>query len=117
MIELPAARSVQVNPDQGRLREMALENRERITLTEFGNLNYRADVTSRLGNSTFFVSDEEIHKNRISREEAARVLACTQQANASSASGRGLNHFIRTNTPCAVRRSAADRSSPSPRRD
>ncbi len=71
MIELPAARSVQVNPDQGRLREMALDNRERITLTEFGNLNYRADVTSRLGNSTFFVSDEEIHKNRISREEAA----------------------------------------------
>lgn len=38
--------------------------------TEFGNLNYQAQVTARLKNSTFFVSDAEIHQNRISREEA-----------------------------------------------
>ena len=57
------------NPEQELLRELALQN-PRVTLTEFGNLNYRAEVTSRLGRSTFFVSDEEIHQNRISRAEA-----------------------------------------------
>jgi phosphoenolpyruvate carboxykinase (ATP) len=41
-----------------------------VTVTEFGNLNYRTDVTSRLNDSTFFVADHEIPKNRISREEA-----------------------------------------------
>lgn len=39
-------------------------------VTEFDNLNYRADVTARLKNSTFFVTDEENHQNRISRAEA-----------------------------------------------
>lgn len=43
----------------------------RLTVTEFDNLNYRADVTARLKNSTFFVADQEIHQNRISSEEAA----------------------------------------------
>lgn len=42
----------------------------RVTETEYGNLNYQAEVTARLKNSTFFVSDTEIHQNRISRAEA-----------------------------------------------
>jgi phosphoenolpyruvate carboxykinase (ATP) len=42
----------------------------RLTATEFGNLNYQAEVTARLKNSTFFVSDTEIHQNRIPRAEA-----------------------------------------------
>lgn len=59
------------NPSDDVLREMALANRDRVTLTEFGNLNYRADVTARLSRSTFFVSDREISQNQISLEEAA----------------------------------------------
>jgi len=42
----------------------------RLSETEYGNLNYTAEMTARLGNSTFFVSDVEIHQNRISRTEA-----------------------------------------------
>ena len=42
----------------------------RLTETEYGNLNYQAVITARLKNSTFFVSDREIHQNRISRSEA-----------------------------------------------
>jgi phosphoenolpyruvate carboxykinase (ATP) len=57
------------------LREMALANPDRVTETEFGNLNYRADVTARLKNSTFFVADHEIHQNRISRAEAEEWAA------------------------------------------
>ncbi len=70
MVELPPARSVERNPSQDRLRELALERMPRITETEFGNLNYQAEVTARLKNSTFFVSDREIRQNRISRSEA-----------------------------------------------
>ena len=44
----------------------------RVTVTEFGNINYQADVTARLKNSTFFVSDEEISQNRMTRAEAER---------------------------------------------
>lgn len=43
----------------------------RVTETEFGNLNYRAEVTARLKNSTFFVADAENHQNRITSAEAA----------------------------------------------
>jgi phosphoenolpyruvate carboxykinase (ATP) len=70
MPELPSARSVEQNPSAARLRELALEHMPRLTETEFGNLNYEAKVTARLKNSTFFVSDVEIHQNRISRAEA-----------------------------------------------
>jgi len=70
MFELPSARSVERNPGDERLRELALAHMPRITVTEFGNLNYRAEITARLKNSTFFVSDVEIHQNRISRAEA-----------------------------------------------
>jgi len=75
MFELPVARSVERNPDDGRLRELAFAHMPRITETEFGNLNYRAEVTARLKNSTFFVSDVEIHQNRISRVEAEEWAA------------------------------------------
>ena len=70
MFELPSARSVEQNPSAARLRELALEHMPRLRETEFGNLNYEAEVTARLKNSTFFVSDVEIHQNRISRAEA-----------------------------------------------
>ncbi|HLE95285.1 MAG TPA: phosphoenolpyruvate carboxykinase (ATP) [Acidimicrobiia bacterium] len=70
MVELPNAASVEHNPSQERLRELALASMPRLTLTQFGNLNYEAEVTARLKNSTFFVADEEIHQNRISRAEA-----------------------------------------------
>ena len=70
MTRLPPARSVLQSPDNERLRELALDRMPRVTLTEFGNINYQAEVTARLKNSTFFVSDEEIHQNKISRSEA-----------------------------------------------
>ena len=70
MFELPQARSIEVNPSQERLRELTLERMPRVTVTEFGNLNYQAEITARLKNSTFFVADDEIHQNRISRAEA-----------------------------------------------
>ncbi len=70
MFELPAARSVERNPGQDRLRELAISVMPRLTVTEFRNLNYQAEVTARLKNSTFFVSDTENHQNRISRAEA-----------------------------------------------
>jgi phosphoenolpyruvate carboxykinase (ATP) len=70
MLELPQAKSVERNPSQKRLRELALERLPRVTVTEFDNLNYQAEITARLKNSTFFVSDDEIHQNRISRAEA-----------------------------------------------
>ncbi|HEX9762521.1 MAG TPA: hypothetical protein VGA97_05400, partial [Acidimicrobiia bacterium] len=67
---LPEARSVERNPSQERLRELARADVSRVIETEFGNLNYRAEVTARLKNSTFFVADHEIHQNRISPAEA-----------------------------------------------
>lgn len=75
MFELPAARSVERNPSQEWLRERALAVMPRITVTEFGNLNYSAGVTARLKNSTFFVADREIHQNRISSAEATEWAA------------------------------------------
>lgn len=70
MIEIPSARSVVTNPSQAELRAWALDMTPRVTITEFGNLNYQAQVTARLKNSTFFVEDEEIHQNRMARAEA-----------------------------------------------
>lgn len=75
MFELPEASSVERNPGASRLREMALSKMPRLTETEFGNLNYTAEVTARLKNSTFFVSDIDIHQNQISREEAEHWAA------------------------------------------
>ena len=71
MVDLPIAGSVERNPSQERLRALARASMPRLRETRFGNLNYQAEVTARLKNSTFFVSDEEIHQNRISSREAA----------------------------------------------
>ncbi|MDH3463174.1 MAG: phosphoenolpyruvate carboxykinase (ATP) [Acidimicrobiia bacterium] len=70
MSRIPA-RSIEQSPGNDRLRELAEANMPRITVTEFGNLNYQARVTARLKNSTFFVSDNDIGQNAMSRAEAA----------------------------------------------
>ncbi|MCP3995728.1 MAG: phosphoenolpyruvate carboxykinase, partial [bacterium] len=41
----------------------------RITETEFGNINYKAEVKARLAASTFFIVEEENYQNRMSRAE------------------------------------------------
>jgi phosphoenolpyruvate carboxykinase (ATP) len=66
---LPEARSVAVNPTQAEMRGWVLEHMPRITETEFGNLNYKAEVKARLAASTFFIAEEEIYQNRMSRSE------------------------------------------------
>lgn len=71
MPKIPSARSVERSPAQERLRELALERMPRATVTEFDNINYQAEVTARLKNSTFFVSDVEISQNRIGSAEAS----------------------------------------------
>lgn len=71
MTDVFAARSVAENPSAEELRQWALELMPRVSVTEFDNINYQSEVTSRLNPSTFFVSDVDIEKNRISREEAA----------------------------------------------
>ena len=43
-IALPEARSVAVNPTQAEMRGWVLEHMPHITETEFGNLNYKAEV-------------------------------------------------------------------------
>ena len=75
--ELPQARSVEANPTQAQMREWALElmPSDRISVTEFDNVNYKARILSRLAKSTFFVSDEPNAKPTISREEAAEWAA------------------------------------------
>ncbi len=75
MFRLPDAKSVERNPDQERLRQLALEVLPRLTETEFKNLNYQAQVTARLKNSTFFVSDRDIHQNRITSAEVEEWAA------------------------------------------
>ena len=75
MFRLPDAKSVERNPGQERLRQMAVAVMPRLTETEFENLNYQAEVTARLKNSTFFVSDGDIHQNRISQAEADQWAA------------------------------------------
>ncbi len=70
MFRLPDAKTVERNPGQERLRQLAVAVMPRLTKTEFENLNYQAEVTARLNNSTFFVSDRDIQQNRISRAEA-----------------------------------------------
>ncbi len=70
VFQLPAAKSVSANPTQEEMRAWTLEFMPRIIVTEFDNLSYEAEVTARLARSTFFVADEEIHQNRMSRAEA-----------------------------------------------
>ena len=70
MFQLPDAKTVVRNPSQKTLKVTARLVMSRLSETEFNNLNYQAEITARLKNSTFFVSDTEIHQNRISRAEA-----------------------------------------------
>lgn len=80
---LPSAQSIEHNPSQDRLRELAISKTPRVTQTEFGNLNYRAEVTARLKNSTFFITDVENYQNRISRAEAEKWAALQDEYIAS----------------------------------
>ncbi len=73
--ELPAAKSVAVNPSQEELRAWTVERMPRVDVTEFGNLNYTAEVTARLARSTFFVSDEPIAKPHVGRSEFSEWAA------------------------------------------
>ncbi len=68
-IELPPARSVAANPTQAEMREWVLEHMPNLTVTEFGNINYKAEIKARLASSTFFIAEEEIHQNRMPRAE------------------------------------------------
>lgn len=68
-IALPPARSVAVNPTQAEMRAWVVEHVPRITETEFGNLNYKAEVKARLAASTFFIVEEENYQNRMPRAE------------------------------------------------
>jgi phosphoenolpyruvate carboxykinase (ATP) len=68
-IELAAAASVAVNPTQDEMRGWVEEYMPRITTTEFGNINYEAEVTARLAGSTFFVDDDETSKPSMTRAE------------------------------------------------
>ena len=72
---LPTAKSVTVNPPQEQLRAWVLEHMPRIVETEFGNLNYTARILARLTPSTFFVSDVDNGRQRMSRAEAAEWAA------------------------------------------
>ncbi|MDX1658570.1 MAG: phosphoenolpyruvate carboxykinase [Nitriliruptorales bacterium] len=71
--DLPPARSVVSNPTQDQMREWVLElmPEDRVDVTEFDNINYRARVTARLAPATFFVSDTPVGKPTISTDEAA----------------------------------------------
>jgi phosphoenolpyruvate carboxykinase (ATP) len=79
VFELPPAKSVAVNPSQDELRAWAVEYMPNLTETEFGNLNYKADVKARLARSTFFVAETDIHKNRISRDEYKQWAAAQDE--------------------------------------
>ncbi len=71
VIDLAKAKSVAENPTQDEMREWALAYLSpRAQMTEFDNVNYASRVTARLKKSTFFVSDEEIYQQHISRVEA-----------------------------------------------
>jgi phosphoenolpyruvate carboxykinase (ATP) len=67
--ELPSAASVSKNPTQEQMRAWVEQYMSNITVTEFDNINYKADVKARLAGSTFFITEVENHKNRMPRAE------------------------------------------------
>jgi phosphoenolpyruvate carboxykinase (ATP) len=73
--ELPRSTHVDRNPAQADMRRWVLERMPRVVETEFGNLAYQARIVSRLGGSTFFVTDEPCAKPTISRAEASAWAA------------------------------------------
>ncbi len=77
VLRLPPARSVAHNPTQEELRGWALAElpAERVQRTRYGNIAYRARTRSRLGPSTFFVSDVATGKQVMSRSDAAAWAA------------------------------------------
>lgn len=78
-MSLPSAASVAVNPTQEELRGWVLELMPHVTVTEFDNINYKADVKARLSGSTFFIDDDEEHKPSMTRSEFEKWSA-TQDA-------------------------------------
>jgi phosphoenolpyruvate carboxykinase (ATP) len=68
-MSLPSAASVEKNPTQEDLRAWVLEYMPNVTVTEFGNINYKAEVKARLSGSTFFIDDDEAHKPSMTRAE------------------------------------------------
>ncbi len=67
--ELPQAKSVAENPTQMQMREWVEMYMSNVTVTEFDNINYKAEVKARLAPSTFFITEEENFKNRMPRSE------------------------------------------------
>jgi len=65
--ELPQASSVAVNPTQAEMRAWVLELMDNLTVTDHGNINYKARVLARQGPSTFFVSDTAVGKPTVTR--------------------------------------------------
>lgn len=79
-VELPAARTVAVNPSQAELRHWAKELMPRLVETEFGNLNYTARILARLTPSTFFVSDVPLAGRGTMPRAEAEAWAAKQDA-------------------------------------
>lgn len=75
-IELPRAKSVQVDPTQDQLKAYVAEM-PNAQLTEFGNYNIKAVVTARSAGSTFIVTDDPSRttKQTMPRDEYERVAA------------------------------------------
>ena len=71
----PSFGTVHRNPTHDWLQDHALSVMSNVTKTEFGNVNYKARIKSRLSASTFFVADHDIRQNRIAPDEAARWAA------------------------------------------
>ena len=51
------------------MRGWVEDHMSNITVTEFDNITYKADVKARLAGSTFFIAEAENFKNRMSRSE------------------------------------------------
>lgn len=84
-IALPRAKSVVRNPSQDQLKEFVAQM-PNAQLTEFGNYNVKARVTSRSASSTFIVSDDpnRTTKQTMPRREYEQV-ATAQEAYIQSA--------------------------------
>ncbi len=75
MQSLPRAKSVAIDPSPETLRTWTLDLLDRVTVTEFDNINYQARIKARQAPSTFFVTDEPNDKPTMSRADAARWSA------------------------------------------
>ena len=75
-IQLPASRSLSVNPSQDELKRLVAQM-PNAQLTEFGNYNVKARVTARSGGSTFVIMDDPSRttKPTMPRADYADVVA------------------------------------------